>query len=265
MAGIRSARKEVNMRLKTGLMVSFALFCAVTCFASVAAAGTTGGFVKFEDPHEKAFTLEVPEGWTVKGGLFRLGFSDERPMVDMTSPDGKTNVRLGDVAVAPYFLPSPSYPNDGEPYDLGAQGQPVVAKFRTGGDFAALYAKARFRRMCQNVARQKIDSPLQLPDVLTTENGATLTQWSIGQVAYACNTSSAPGPLMRTPRPNASRISGWSIRSPALSLRPIRFPQREILSFGARSRSISVSDGYSIRSRWTSKEWRMRGRGHNSG
>jgi hypothetical protein len=182
----------MNMRLKMGLMVSLALFCAGTCFAMAAAADTTCGFVKFEDPHEKAFTLEVPEGWTVKGGLYRLGFSDQRPMVDMTSPDGRTNIRLGDVAVAPYVLPTQSYPRDGAPYDLGAQAQPVVAKFRTGDDFAALYAEARFKQMCRNVARQKIDSPLQLPDVIPVENGVTVIQWSVGQVAYACNTSQGP-------------------------------------------------------------------------
>jgi hypothetical protein len=180
------------MRLKTGFTVSLALLGAVTCFAMVAAAGTTGGFVKFEDPREKAFTLEVPQGWTVKGGLFRLGFSDERPMVDMTSPDGKTNVRLGDITVAPYVLPTPSHPRDGEPYDLGAQAQPVVAKFRTGDDFAALYAQARFKQICRNVARQKIDSPLQLPAVIPVEDGVTVIQWSVGQVAYACNTSQGP-------------------------------------------------------------------------
>jgi len=48
--------------------------------------------VKFEDPFEQAFTVEVPQGWTVRGGLFRLGYSDYRPMIDLVSPDGSINI-----------------------------------------------------------------------------------------------------------------------------------------------------------------------------
>lgn len=35
-------------------------------------------WVKFQDPFEHAFTVDVPKGWTAKGGLFRLGYSDAR-------------------------------------------------------------------------------------------------------------------------------------------------------------------------------------------
>jgi hypothetical protein len=64
-------------------------------------------WVKFEDPLEQAFSVEVPRGWTVRGGLFRMGFSDERPMVDLTSPDGRVNVRLGDLSIPAYTIPNP--------------------------------------------------------------------------------------------------------------------------------------------------------------
>src|SRR5580704_8341671 len=77
-------------------------------------------WVKFTDPLEQAFTLEVPQGWTVKGGMFRLGYSDHREMVDMTSPDGKINIRIGDLSIPVYFLPNQSH-REGEVYDMGAQ------------------------------------------------------------------------------------------------------------------------------------------------
>src|ERR1019366_6091430 len=54
---------------------------------------------RYEDPLEKAFTLEVPSGWTVKCGMSRLGYSDHRAMVDMTSSDENINIRLGDLAI----------------------------------------------------------------------------------------------------------------------------------------------------------------------
>jgi hypothetical protein len=63
-------------------------------------------WTSWQDPNEQAFTVEVPKGWTIKGGAFRIGYSDVRPMVDMISPDGKTEVRLGDVAIPPYAIPT---------------------------------------------------------------------------------------------------------------------------------------------------------------
>src|ERR1700685_3498114 len=72
-------------------------------------------WVKFTDPLEQAFTLEVPQGWTVKGGMFRLGYSDHRQMVDMTSPDGKINIRVGDLSIPPYFVPNQLH-HEGEVY-----------------------------------------------------------------------------------------------------------------------------------------------------
>src|SRR5579862_8739883 len=58
---------------------------------NAAAPGGGAGWTQYQDPLEQAFTLQVPQGWTVKGGMFRMGYSDHRQMVDMKSPDGKVN------------------------------------------------------------------------------------------------------------------------------------------------------------------------------
>ena len=60
----------------TGFVV--ALFAASACrsvsnvSAGQAAASNSSApaWVTFQDPKEKAFTVEVPQGWTVHGGLF---------------------------------------------------------------------------------------------------------------------------------------------------------------------------------------------------
>src|SRR5580700_846562 len=49
-------------------------------------------WISFQDPAERAFTIDVPHGWTVKGGLYRFGFFDYRPMIDINSPDGMVNI-----------------------------------------------------------------------------------------------------------------------------------------------------------------------------
>jgi hypothetical protein len=148
-------------------------------------------WAKYEDPLEQAFTLEVPKGWTVKGGLFRLGYSDHRVMVDITSPDGRVNVRVGDVAIPVYFLPNQNH-HEGEVYDLGAQAQGTVARYRSGQEFVEVYGKMRFARVCQNLTPQQTTSAPPVKVEEPQSPGITTIQASNGQATYACTTSQGP-------------------------------------------------------------------------
>jgi SAM-dependent methyltransferase len=49
------------------------LIWLVLLAASAWPATDTVQWVQFQDPFEHAFTVDVPKGWTAKGGLFRLG------------------------------------------------------------------------------------------------------------------------------------------------------------------------------------------------
>lgn len=141
-------------------------------------------WTQFEDPFEKAFTLEVPQGWTIKGGLFRFGYSDQRPMVDMTSPDGKINLRLGDVSIPSYTVPSQNHMREGEVYDLGAQAQLIVARYRTGPEFAILYSHVRFYQTCQVPTADATDVGGAMPDYVPDLDKEQRS--SAGQIAYHC-------------------------------------------------------------------------------
>ncbi len=147
-------------------------------------------WTQFEDPFEHAFTVEVPQGWTVKGGLFRFGYSDERPMVDITSPDGKINLRLGDVSIPSYTVPSQNHVREGEVYDLGAQAQLIVARYRTGPEFAILYSHVRFYQTCQGPTADATDVGGSIPDYLPGLD--TEEKSSVGQIAYHCETKEGP-------------------------------------------------------------------------
>jgi hypothetical protein len=151
-------------------------------------AATTLAWVKYEDPLEQAFTLDVPKGWTVRGGMFRLGYSDHRIMVDMISPDGKINVRVGDVSIPVYFLPN-QYHHEGEVYDLGAQARGTVARYRTGQEYAPQYGNARFKQVCQPLTPQQTTSPPPANLDPQQSSGATNNRPSDGQVTYACGGS----------------------------------------------------------------------------
>jgi hypothetical protein len=152
---------------------------AVGVFVLAPVGGAAGdGAASFTDPLEHAFTLDVPAGWIVRGGMFRLGYSDYRPMVDLESRDGRSSVRLGDVAVPSYAVPTPQH-SEGDRDDLGAQAQLVYARYRTGKEYVALYALTRFKKLCRRLTpeRSAWTPPAQGPG-------------SASSVAYRCD---APG------------------------------------------------------------------------
>lgn len=163
------------------------LYSGLLLSASLAAAQTPG--VVFEDPVEHAFTVEVPRGWTVKGGLIRMGYSDARPVVDLKSPDGRTNVRLGDVTIPNYFVPNQLHSTEGEIYDLGAQAQLTVARYRTGEEYAGRYVQARFKSVCRSLTPQTLNLP-DLADYIPSD--APPLQTSTGRAAARCDTAQGP-------------------------------------------------------------------------
>lgn len=157
---------------------------AATAASGAGAAGTT--WTSFVDPFEQAFSVEVPQGWTVRGGLFRMGYSDERPMVDVVSPDGHVNVRLGDLSIPTYAVPNQYHTREGEVYDLGAQAQLIVAKYRTGPEFAVLYSHVRFYQDCHDATGDMGDVDFAVPDYIPSDGPAPAS--SAGAIAYQCGT-----------------------------------------------------------------------------
>ena len=74
--------------------------------------------VTWRDPNEGAFTLPVPKGWRIEGGLKRPSVLMWRPEVVATSPDDSIHLRLGDGSLEglytlPYALPLPGVNMEG--------------------------------------------------------------------------------------------------------------------------------------------------------
>lgn len=182
--------RAIDFRALIAVVVLGVIFGAgaLTAFGMKTAGGQAANvsWIQFQDPMEKAFALDVPQGWTAKGGLFRLGYSDERPMVDLQSPDGSIEIRLGDVSIPSYTVPNQYHTREGEVYDLGAQARLIVARYRTGPEFAVLYSHARFGSACHNPQPDAQDAGFTVPDYLPQEQ--TGAQSSGGQIAYRCDT-----------------------------------------------------------------------------
>jgi hypothetical protein len=169
--------------------------------------GSAQSWTTFQDPFEKAFAVEVPQGWTVRGGLFRLGISDERPMLDMTSPDGRVNVRLGDLTIPDYAVPAQNM-QEGDAVDLGAQAQMVVARYRSGPEFAVLYSHARFHQECQQATGDAVNVDFAVPNYMPEM--APPTRTSSGEIAYRCGTARAQRIAFAYARSSAQG-NAWSV------------------------------------------------------
>jgi hypothetical protein len=142
------------------------------------AAGATGmSWVTMRDTREKAFSIQVPQGWKTYGGLFRFSTIDARMIVDMTSPDGLTNLRVGDSTVPPYRVPGPFLPPG-----------PGVAAYAAGNVFATKYGQARFAPMCQGLQLTKSDA--MAPKYHPARGGMTRTGG--GEAFFRCTKNGAP-------------------------------------------------------------------------
>jgi hypothetical protein len=204
-------------------------------------------WTQFEDPFEHAFSVQVPQGWTVRGGLFRMGYSDERPMVDVQSPDGKIAVRIGDVAVPSYALPNPYHTREGEVYDLGAQAQLIVARYRTGPEFAVLYSQARFHELCRNPQPNTEDASFAVPDNVPVDGTG---ESSTGQIAWRCQTTDGPRVIFAyTKTVKANGL--WQV--PAI-VSFISQPEKSAL---ARSVALQMVNSFHLSPEWIERQKQM--------
>ena len=112
-----------------------------------ARAATGAKWVTVRDARERAFSIQVLQGWKTYGGLFRFSAIDARLVVDMTSPEGLTNLRVGDSTVPPYRVPGPCLRT--------GRG---VASYAAGNVFATRYGQARFAAMCQGLQLTNSDA-----------------------------------------------------------------------------------------------------------
>jgi hypothetical protein len=133
-------------------------------------------WVTVRDPREQAFSIAVPKGWKTYGGLFRFSSVDARLVVDMTSPDGNTNIRVGDSTVPPYTVPGPFL-----------RPGPHAASYASGSVFASKYGQARFGSMCQGL--QVTQSQAMAPKYHS--EGGGLIRTTGGDAYFTCTKDGA--------------------------------------------------------------------------
>ena len=215
--------------------------------ATNAAAGLN--WVSYTDTAEGAFSMDVPVGWQVLGGMYCFGYFDVRWMMDVRSLDGKVVIRIDDVNVPPYVLPGPHTGRDGEPYAKPQQFQMTVSTFRSGGAYAESYAKKRFASVCKTLTAR---SPNWNPTIPSAWQSAPNSQPSEGSVAYDCASSEGPRVAMVYARPTLFPSTGLWVVDPIISV--VATPDQAALAYSMVQRMI---DSWRENPQWKQYQDRM--------
>ena len=156
-------------------------------------AKATGGnpyWVRYTDNAEGAFSIDVPVGWQVEGGMYRFGYFDVRWMMDIRSLDGKVIIRINDPNIPPYVLPGPHSGPAGHPAIRPGMFQMVVDNYREAKPYADSYTRRRFASVCTSMTPTQAEWTPTIPPAWREDPPPV--RISDASLAYKCDTSDGP-------------------------------------------------------------------------
>jgi hypothetical protein len=175
-----------------------------------------GKLQEFTDPAEQAFTLQVPEGWNVEGGLVRR--SSVEPVADVDVTSGDQRIFIGDGQLPTFAEPNPTLEStgftEGSTYSPGYGVQMVVRSFMEGGDFARAYVEQGYAG-CEGAqvtgGRDRADAA-EAVNSIQQQGGVISQRLSMGEVEFACG-DGKKGYLLAGTMLTASQAGGsqWSV------------------------------------------------------
>jgi len=158
-------------------------------------------YVRWRDPRENAFSLDVPSGWQISGGLFRFASVDTRSAVETVSPDGQIRILFGDAEVPPFTEPNPTLQmagfREGTWYSPGYGVQMFVRRYAAGRAFALEQARNKLARGCSELSptetRDRPDA-VEAMNTIYARFGqlGMLVRLTAGEVAFTCHRGGQP-------------------------------------------------------------------------
>ncbi len=148
-------------------------------------------FVSFTDPNERAFTVDVPQGWLVDGGMHDV-FGTKLIFYSMIAPDESVLIFVGQTEILVSLQPTPQLTQAGYP-----EGTVIytdnnfyvhVAPYLTGKEAAQLLAETTIAPFCQQFTFTE-ERELEEASGFTPDQTAFV---SAGEVAYTCMIDGVP-------------------------------------------------------------------------
>ncbi len=192
----------------------WALLMTLCCTAAFAAADAVN-FVTWREPNEGAYTIDVPQGWSVSGGMRRRTPVDVRSALQVVSPDGSIRLFFGD-----YDL-WPRRELDQLTYTAGGRegmvfGDALIARYMNGVQFAERYPGWKLCRQPQIVQSGLLRGETETLNAQVAQYGRSMgvhAGASVGEAIFRCG--EAEGFVMATTlftRPlSGPGVSGWFV------------------------------------------------------
>ena len=117
----------------------------------------------FTDPYEKAFTIDVPRGWKVAGGVYRKIPPWGNLVLRVLSPDRRTLIAVGDPDSVPYAAP------------IAAQ------------DYLRRFTESAIGPACTGLKIVEIHELQDVEQYAMSHSIGTYNQWSAAQASFTCN------------------------------------------------------------------------------
>ena len=172
-------------------------------------------WVSYTDNAEGAFSIDIPTGFQVVGGMYRFGYFDVRWMIDVRSLDGKVIIRIDDPNVPPYVQPGPHTGPAGHPAVRPNMYQMVVDNYRDAHTYAQGYAQRRFAATCSALTPRSSNWTPSMPVDWQLEPGVHSTEASL---AYDCATSNGARIVNVYARDSVHGKDGLWIVDPVISI-----------------------------------------------
>lgn len=188
---------------------------AAASSASPASSSATINWIHFTDSAEGAFSMDVPAGWQVLGGMYRFGYFDVRWTMQVRSLDGKVIIRIDDPNIPPYELPSVHSGPVGHADIKPNQYQMVVENYEDAQTYAPPYAKKLFASVCTSLTPRAAAWTPTMPTSWQAPAGAKVTQVSL---AYDCATSAGARIVDVFARNNQVPGAGFWTVDPVISI-----------------------------------------------
>jgi len=202
-----------RLKCVVAMVAGFLFPFDVWCTEATASQNVT--FVTWNEPNEGAYSIDVPRGWQVAGGVRRQSPVDIRTALNVTSPDGVIRIFIGDYDLAPRREPDQltqmAGMREGRVYD-GV----LLARYMTGLEVARSYPAwklCRQAKITQSGVLQRESQTLTAQVAQYGRSMATAASASIGEAIFHC--PEGEGFVTATTlytRPMSGRgVSGWFI------------------------------------------------------
>lgn len=198
-------------------------------------------YVQWRDPREGAFSVQVPSGWAVDGGLFRVASVDVRSALDVTSPDRQIRITFGDRNMPPFVEPNQMLAmtgfREGSQYSPGYGVVFLVQRYLPGAEFARQYIALRPAKGCANLVFTENRSR---PDIDNAVNGV-YSRFALAGMSLELRSGDASFTCQENGQPMAGYYFAGTLRTRSASMPGGNWNVQHLLGFVAAREKAALA------------------------